>query len=115
MKRYAVGRNEQAHVAEVTWTDDVMVEWAGPDALCRVQAVLDYQDADVRLVLRRGPNEQVLASGLDKEFTYTGKHALAEGDEVVLQWRAWVPSDAGVSEVVELVIEEIEDQFGEEL
>lgn len=109
MKRYAVGRNEQVHVTQVTWTDDVVVEWPGPGATCSVQAVLDYQDADVRLLLRRGPNEQVLASGLGREFTYNGKHTLAEGDEVVIQWRALVPSVDGRSDVVELTVEEIED------
>jgi hypothetical protein len=109
MRRYSVGRNETAKVTQVTWTDDAVVEWPGPEATCFVQAVLDYQDADVRLLLRRGPSEQVLASGLGREFTYNGKHALAEGDEVVIQWRALVPSVDGLSNVVELTVEEIED------
>ena len=107
-------RDEKRIVTEVTWVDDVVVEWEEPDGVCIVRAALDYSGADVRIILRRGPNETVLASGLGREMSYSGKHAVAKGDEVALQWRALVPSEDAVSEVAELLLEAMPDQFDDE-
>lgn len=104
-------RHEKIVLTAVTWTDDVQVEWAGPEGVCEVSASLDYYHADARIILRRGPNEQVLASGLGEKWSYKGRYALADGDAVVLQWRALTPAVGAVSEVAELSIEEIADQF----
>jgi len=104
-------RDEKIVTLDVTWTDDVVVEWAEDDGVCIVRAALDYAEADARIILRRGPSEMVLASGLGREMSYSGKHAVAKGDEVVLQWRALVPSEPGVSEVAEVTLEAMQDQF----
>ena len=104
-------RNERIYVAEVTWVDDVVVEWEGDDEVCVVQAALDYAEADARIILRRGPSEMILASGLGQKMSYSGMHAIARGDEVVLQWRALTPSETAISEVAELTVEEVADQF----
>lgn len=104
-------RTEKAVLHGVTWTDDIAVEWSGPTGPCLVKAVLDYTRADARLVLRRGPNEMILASGLGQKMSHVEKYALEDGDEVVLQWRALTPSEMAESEVAELTIEEVADQF----
>lgn len=104
-------RNERVVLLAVTWVDDIQVEWAGPDGVCAVTAALDFQHADARIILRRGPNEMVLASGLGDHMSYAGRFVLADGDEVVLQWRALTPTRAAESEVSELTIEEVKDQF----
>ena len=56
----------------------------------------------------------ILASGLGRKMSYVGRHMLADRDEVVLQWRALTPSEQAESEVAELTIEEIGDQFSED-
>jgi len=104
-------RNERGLLHEVTWTDDIQVEWASPEGIGMVQAALDYKNADARIILRRGPNESILASGLGTKMSYAGRHTFEEGDVVVLQWRALTPSETAISEVAELTIEEVEDQF----
>ena len=114
MGSITVIRDDKIVTTSVTWTDDIWVEWDEPEGICVVQAMLDYAEADARIILRRGPNETTLASGLGREMSYSGKHAIAEGDVVVLQWRALVPSEAAVSEVAELVLEAMEDQFDDE-
>jgi len=105
MGSITVIRYEKLIMADVRWADDVAVEWAGNDGVYIVRAALDYTGADARIILRHGPNETILASGLGREMSYFGKHAVAEGDEVVLQWRALVPSRPAVSEVAELLLE----------
>jgi hypothetical protein len=104
-------RTKKVVVSEVTWTDDIAVRWAGPTGPCLVKAALDYTNADARLVLRRGPNEMILASGLGQKMSHIEKYVLEDGDEVVLQWRALTPSEAAESEVAELTIEGVQDQF----
>lgn len=107
-------RDSKCIMASVMWEDDVVVECEDEDGVFLVRAALDYAGADVRIILRRGPNEMVLASGLGREMSYSGKHAVARGDEVVLQWRALVPSEEAVSEVAELTLEAMRDQFDAE-
>lgn len=104
-------RDSKAALASVRWEDDVVVECEDEDGVFIVRAALDYAGADARIILRRGPDEMVLASGLGREMSYSGKHAVARGDEVVLQWRALVPSEEAVSEVAELTLEVVQDQF----
>jgi hypothetical protein len=106
-------RSERAVCLAVTWVDDIQVEWGGPGGVCAVTAALDFQHADARIILRRGPNETVLASGLGNRMSYAGRYVLAEGDEIVLQWRALAPATAAESEVAELTVEEVKDQFEE--
>ena len=104
-------RSERVVLLAVTWVDDIQVECAGPDGVYAVKAALDYQHADARIVLRRGPAEMILASGLGEKWSYSDRHALADGDEVVLQWRAKTPTKAAESEVAELTIEEVKEPF----
>lgn len=101
-------RDSKATVASVMWEDDVVVECESDEGVFIVRAALDYADADARIILRRGPDEMVLASGLGREMSYVGKHGVAQGDEVALQWRALVPSEAAVSEVAELTLEAVQ-------
>jgi hypothetical protein len=104
-------RNEKSVLLAVTWMDDIQVECAGPEGVYAVKAALDYQHADARIILRRGPNEMILASGLGEKWSYSGRHALKDGDDVVLQWRAKTPATAAESEVAELTIEEVKEPF----
>jgi len=105
MKRYTVVRSERQVRPIVTWADDIVIEWAGSEAVCKVRAVFDYADGEARLIVRRGPDEIVLADGLRDVFTCTREALLTDGDEVVLQWRARVPTAPVISDVAELTVE----------
>lgn len=103
--RYSVTRITKQFLNSVMWTDDVVVSWGGPTCLCEIYAVLDYVQADVRLILRRGPNELTLGSRLGNKFSFKLLQDLDEGDEVVLQWRTWIPNIFARSNVAEVTIE----------
>lgn len=90
---------------EVTWSDDLVIEWEGPDGICTVLTAFDYAGADVRIILRHSPNERTLAFRLGQEMSYSGEHVVFTGEEVVLQWRALAPSESAVSEAAELILE----------
>ena len=111
MGSLTVMRNERVVLFAVTWVDDVQVECAGPNGVYSVRVTHDYQHAHARLVLRRGPNEMILAPDLGGRWSYTGRHALVDGDEVVLQYRAQTSRRGAESEIAELTIEEVADQF----
>lgn len=104
-------RHKKTTIAKVSWVDDVQAVLAGPGGVCVVSAALDYQHADARIVLRHGPNEVILAAGLGDKWSYVGRHTLAEGDKVVLQWRALDHTIEAISEVAELAIDAVADQF----
>ena len=111
MGSISVTRNRREVLFALTWVDDVQVEWVGSDGACVISAALDFQHADARIIIRRGLEDRVVISALGDRMSYTGKHTRANGDVVVLQWRALTTVYHAKSEVAELTITEIRDQF----
>lgn len=107
MGSISVERHYRLVTHAVTWLDDLALEWVDSAGVGKVSAVLDFKAADVRLILRRGPNEKILARKLGERMSYSGEHMLAKGDDVVLQVRALVPSEPAISDVSELAIETV--------
>lgn len=88
------------------WVDDLRLGWCEPEGAAHVQVVYDYVDAEARLVLRRGAAEQVLTTGLERDYARSLVVAMFQGDEVVLQWRAAPSKLVGRSEVAEMCLRE---------
>lgn len=100
-----VNRTQPAELRDTNWQDDVLIEWVGSECECYVCAMAAYQDADARLILRRGPHERTIGSQLGCSMMYNLKCSLADGDQVVLQWRALDASRPATSKLSELTIE----------
>lgn len=106
MGKYSVCRTEKAATTSLLWADDLRLGWCESRGVARVQVVYDYTRAEARLVRRRGPAEQVIATGLEHGYVYSGLVPMLLGDEVVLQWRVAPSQLVGWSEVAELSLGE---------
>lgn len=109
----SVTRVARATLNKVEWTDDLFLEWPGPRGPCAIRLVLDYQFADARLIVKHGTYEEIVAGGLGALTAHHVRVHLDEGDEIALQWRAWSPSEEAISEVADLAVEALDDQFAE--
>jgi hypothetical protein len=105
----------RAHSEELagshTWVRDLRVEWQEEDGeqLCLISVISAYRLADVRLILRRGPSEQILGSNLAVNHHFETKQPLAPGDEIELQWRPIAPTRALASSTwAELIVKAID-------
>lgn len=104
----AITRNTTRTVSAVTFVDDIVVGWDGPECIGEVCLVWACDYGDGRVVLRREQCDIIIGSIGDKPALKI-RVPLKPGDEVALQWRAVTPTTTALSEVAELTIGEVED------
>ena len=104
----AVARYKRVEELSVEFHDDVTLVWVGGKARVLIEAVFAYSAADVRLVLRQGSSDTVLASRLGMLAHWEMVHPLHDGDEIILQWRARTTQLKAISEAAELAVRTIQ-------
>lgn len=92
-----------AILKSMEWEDDLGV--CSGRGTYKLVAAFDYSDADVRLVLRRvGRVGMIVATELGDRMSFSARYMLSEGDELVLQWRAYDVNKPARSTVADLTL-----------